>query len=439
MSLRVRVLGGIAVAVDDHSVTLPPRVQLLLAALVAHRADGIDPDALLDAVYEGNPPDTAAAALRVHLAKLRDALEPGRERGASTRIARTHGRWRLRLEPDESDVGHFDSLVAEGTQVHLDGDPALAAQLLSAAVDAWSGNPFPGLDSPFVQVERQRLIGLRREVDRRLAAAWLDLGRDAEALSCVRRAREDDPFDERLAALEARARYQSAGPAAALEVIRSFRAELADELGLDPSSLIDEVETAVLRNDAALLPTRVPSGVRAVRSTTLIGRDGLLDEIAGLAPEHSVVCLEGVAGIGKSALLREVAAQHDTAAPASARAGRTPFALIHDLLLARGLNDDEPGWRDLRAYCSGAATPHDSTVLPLLAADLAARHLSGWVLVDDAETIDQASLDLLAQQVPRGVRLLLARRPSAAGRAHLDGLQPWVITVPPLTPEDSRR
>lgn len=295
MALEVRVLGGIGLTVDGAPIALPRRVQLLLALLVAHRVDGIDPEALIDELYAGTPPTTAPAALRVHLAKLRDALEPDRVRGASTRIARTHGRWWLHLDPMESDVGRFESGAAEGTQVLVDGDPALAATLFEAAQAQWHGEPYPGLDSPFVGAERERLARVRREIDRRYFGVLLDLGRTEEAIARLSAGREEDPFDEHLVVLEARAHYQLGGPAQALTVLRGFRDELADQLGLDPSAVIDRTEAALLRNDPALLPrlTQSTEGEPAARGSAggpgsrLL--DGLSEDAQALAEALAVL------------------------------------------------------------------------------------------------------------------------------------------------------
>ena len=107
--LFVRVLGEVSLSRDGERVPLPPKPQLLLALLVAPGDDGVGNDELLDVLYDGAPPATAEAAVRVHVAKLRDALEPDGPAPprAASRSCTTRGGsgW----TDGESDVGLFEA------------------------------------------------------------------------------------------------------------------------------------------------------------------------------------------------------------------------------------------------------------------------------------------------------------------------------------------
>ena len=65
----------------------------------------------------------------------------------------------------------------------------------------------------------------------------------------------EHPARERLWAMLVLALYRSGRQADALAALRRVRTSLADELGIDPSAELRELETAVLRQDASLLET----------------------------------------------------------------------------------------------------------------------------------------------------------------------------------------
>lgn len=413
----VRVLGVVSIARDGVDVPLPPKQRHLLALFVASLVDGLTSDQLIDALYDGRPPSSVDAALRVHLAKLRDALEPDRPHGASTRLGKVNGRWRLRLERDEYDVGLLQS-----------GDPS---EVLRSA----TAEPFPGLVGPVIDDERARIESLRSSSVRRCVAALLDAGEAHDAAAALGRLLAAHPYDEAAAVLESRAVYQTSGVEPALARLRAFRQRLVDDLGLDPSEAITAAECALLANDPALRPR---DNETAQRKTSLIGRSDLLRQIEDLAASRDAVCLSGVAGIGKTALLRELRGPHRLLVSAAAD---TPLALAHDILVALDPPAREPGWQALRAQVERGSTEGGAADLSAVAEDLIRRFLphGTMLLVDDAERPDPPSAAVL-RRLPRGsFRLLLARRPRAGGNDPWEPWRPTVVEIGPLNPEDSRR
>ena len=65
---------------------------------------------------------------------------------------------------------------------------------------------------------------------------------------------EAHPFRERIRAALMLALYRDGRQAEALEESRRARAQLADELGVDPGPRLAELETAILAQDPALMP-----------------------------------------------------------------------------------------------------------------------------------------------------------------------------------------
>ena len=74
MTAAVRVLGTVAVTREGTELPLSPQRRLLLALLVARFPHPVSSDRLIDDLWDGSPPPSAATALRVHITHLRRAI-----------------------------------------------------------------------------------------------------------------------------------------------------------------------------------------------------------------------------------------------------------------------------------------------------------------------------------------------------------------------------
>lgn len=437
-ALQVRVLGGIALEVDGAPVRLPPRLTLLLGLLTAGGDGGVEFDVLLEQLYAGNPPPTADAAIRVHLAKLRDALEPGRDRAVSTRVARMPQRWRLRLEEDECDARLFAAEAGQGRALLRQGAPGEAVRMLRSALDRWA-EPYAGMEGDVVDAERTVLTRLHRQAGHDLAAAHLADGDPETALAVADGLQRADPWDEDLVLLRIRATYAGAGQERALALLRTHLADLDTELGLDPSPRLLEAEQAVLRHDPAWAPaTRAAPTAAGAPPSRLVGRDRLLGDVRRHLDSGQPVLLRGEGGIGKTAILQELHRGPERTVLVSAAAASTPYSLLLELLAAHPTAAQDPDRQLLRESVAGTAIPDD---LELVAEDLAERHLTPEtvLLVDDAEAADAPSVRVLGLLAARGVRLVVARRPGREPPGPWGARTPVTIDVGPLTPDETRQ
>jgi hypothetical protein len=105
--------------------------------------------------------------------------------------------------------------------------------------------------------------------------------------------------------------YRSGRQAEALDVARSTRRILDDQLGIDPGAGLRELELAILRqDDDTLLLRRVAAASPTTTPGDLPGRGRELQVLASAAADAragrpTVVLVTGEAGIGKTRLVQE--------------------------------------------------------------------------------------------------------------------------------------
>ena len=243
--LEFRLLGPTRMAVNGVDVPLrAARLRHLLSLLLVHRNEISSVDRLVDELWEGQPPDSAAAALRVHVSRLRKVFAAvGHDDLLVTRPAG----YQLDTSTAIVDVREFESLATRG-QTHLGaGEPEQAAAALRAALALWQGEAFvdvPG--SASVLAEAARLGEIRLSVLEDCIDAELACGRHRQVLGELDALVTAHPLRERLWAHRMIALYRSGRQAEALAAYQSLRRTLADELGLDPSPELAELHDQIL-------------------------------------------------------------------------------------------------------------------------------------------------------------------------------------------------
>ena len=104
--------------------------------------------------------------------------------------------------------------------------------------------------------------------------------------------------------------YRSGRQADALETFQEARRVLAEELGLEPGPELRRLQEAILAHDPAIAAAPVDRRRRGnlpAPSTSFVGREDELREVAALLHEHRLVTLTGPPGVGKSRLAVETA------------------------------------------------------------------------------------------------------------------------------------
>ena len=309
--MEFRVLGPMEVLVGGRPAELTARrPRTVLAALLLRAGEVVPADALVEAVWGGAAPASAASVLRVYVTQVRRALGDGRV------VTRAPG-YMLLVEEGELDSDRFERLFADGRLALADGNPGLARRLCADALELWRGEAFADLAAEgFVGHEAARLDELRLGCLEIRIGADLQLGRHDGVLAELEQLVAVNPLHESLRAQLMLALYRSGRQADALAAYRDGRTAMVDELGLEPGAQLRELERRILEQDpeldAAPGPGRRPGSLPAPANRT-VGRDRELAEILHrlLDPRTRLVTLVGPGGIGKTRLAVELARRLD--------------------------------------------------------------------------------------------------------------------------------
>ena len=155
--LQFRILGPLEVVAGPSTLSLGgPKQRAVLAHLIVRANELVTGDALIDLVWDLEPPDTARSIIQTYVSLLRKAI------GQDRIVGQAPG-YRLRLEPTELDASRFDALVRDGKKA-LPVDPNLAVMAFDQALALWRGPALADLaDQRSLFAETARLDELRLE------------------------------------------------------------------------------------------------------------------------------------------------------------------------------------------------------------------------------------------------------------------------------------
>ncbi|MFD4132197.1 BTAD domain-containing putative transcriptional regulator [Streptomyces goshikiensis] len=279
----IRVLGSFAAERDGEPVPLGGhRQRSVLALLVSARGRVVSVDRMIEELWQGAAPARAVASLQAYVSNLRRLLEPGRApRAAARLLVSSPPGYALRLPEDAVDAWRFERLLGEAREL-LDRAPDRARRLLREALALWQGQAYAETaDEPWSHAEITRLDELRlaaRELD---LAAGLRVGDSAGVVARAALLTRDEPLREEGWRLHALALWAAGRQADALSALRRARAVLAEEAGLDPGAALVGLERAILAQDdrvlrqatAAPAPAAEPAASGPAAETSVPGPD----------------------------------------------------------------------------------------------------------------------------------------------------------------------
>jgi YVTN family beta-propeller protein len=260
--VEFRILGPVAAREDGRDIALGgPKQRALLAILLLHANEAVSRDRLIDGVWGERPPATVAHTLDNYVLRLRKAL------GDDRLLRRTPG-YMLRVEREELDLHRFERLLQEGRERRAHGDALAARTTLGAALDLWRGQALGDLlYQPFGAEESERLEEQRLQAFEERVEADLELGLTTELVPELEALTRKHPFRERLLGQLMVALYRGGRQAEALAAFQVARQRSAEELGLEPSAPLQELQRQILAQDPNLdLPRAKQGGAKRKRS-----------------------------------------------------------------------------------------------------------------------------------------------------------------------------
>lgn len=439
-SLRFTLFGGVRVWRGDAELDAgPPQQRALLALLLAAGGDPVGLDAIVDALWSHEPSGSAVNSVHRYVGALRRVFEPSLPNRATGRwLLRSGNGYQLAANADCADLPAFRAHVAAASS-----DPsAEAVTRYARALDLARGPVGGGVD---LVRDHPGLRAVERErVDAAVMAAHAAVRwRSPEkVLSAVQELSVAEPLDEPLQAAVMVLLTAAGRHAEAVTLYGEVRERLAEELGIDPSPVLQEAHRQVLDADhaAATEPGAAVDRTRPAQlpmpSPVFAGRDeeitAVLDRLGSDGGDAPVLitAIGGMGGIGKTALAVHCA---------HALVDRFPDGQLY--LNLRGFDPDGrivSAEDALRGFLEALGTNPAS--LPeqlderaaLFRSRLAGRRV--LVVLDNARDTEQVRP--LLPGTP-GCRVIVTSRNQLTGLVVHDGAQP--LRLGPLSGADARR
>ncbi|WP_052706154.1 AfsR/SARP family transcriptional regulator [Streptomyces rubellomurinus] len=313
-----RILGALDVRANGTPVPVAgARQRTILSMLLLFANRVVSVDALADAVWHGNPPNTFVNQIAICVSGLRKTFKAAV--GRDDLIVTMHPGYMLFVGEHRIDAVEFEECTARAREAARVGDAAGAVALLETALGMWRGPALEGVAGERVEAGAARLAELRLDAYEELTALRLELGQHRELVGELSAFIRENGLREQARAHLMLAQYRCGRRAEALETFREGRRLLIEELGIEPGPALRELHEAVLADSPRLgppgepaaapppppprVPAQLPSDVAAFtgHEDELSFLDRLLDGRDG----HDAVpvgLLTGLGGVGKTAL-----------------------------------------------------------------------------------------------------------------------------------------
>ncbi|WP_406453197.1 tetratricopeptide repeat protein [Streptomyces sp. NBC_01622] len=293
MRTRFAVLGPVRAWRGDTELALgPPKQRALLALLLTEAGHPVAVHEIVDALWGQDPPDSAVNVVQRHVGALRRLLEPELPAGGQSRwLLRGSGGYRLEVDPDGLDLLRFRALRQRAAQ---DGQPPTATGLLIEALALWRGPAASGIapevrsHPAFTALDDEHLAAVKEAAELALEAGP---GLGARVLVTLRQAAAQHPLDEGLQARLILVLAATGHQAEALDVHRTVRTRLADELGVQPGPELQAALQRVLGHTHA-----VRGGARQTEPAEDVEGAAQLDAVATIRPAQLPVDLPAFTG-----------------------------------------------------------------------------------------------------------------------------------------------
>ncbi|NUT94429.1 MAG: tetratricopeptide repeat protein [Saccharothrix sp.] len=308
MDIRFAILGQTALRLDGHLDTQwgPPKLRALLAVLLARPGVPVPSGELADWIWtEDDLPANPPQVLYLYSSRIRRVLK---EVGGDVDIVVDNRSFRLDVDPLSVDYFSFQDRVREGRALARRGEHQRALETIGEAFRLWRQRPLADLQGPAAEQWRERM---RRNVllpaYETLFAQQLALG-EADAVI----ARMDELalehrshlalFKRRLEALHAQSRQDEATEEF-LAVHKQLSADFDDIAARDLREFHDRLKEAGTAPRAPLVDAHRTPDLLPPPVPHLVGHETLLAKLDAVTARPGLVVVDGVGGVGKTALV----------------------------------------------------------------------------------------------------------------------------------------
>jgi DNA-binding SARP family transcriptional activator len=274
-----RLLGPLEVMDGGRRVVVGgAKRRALLTLLLLHRNEVVSADRLIDELWDGRPPVTALKGLHVHISRLRKELTSVTCENGCGLLTRANG-YVLEVTAESVDIERFERAVTKAEDANADGRHGDAAELLNQALPLWRGPALADFTyESFAQKEIARLEELRLVAMEERFEAELALGRHTMVVADIEALVKAQPLRDRLRGQLMLALYRCGRRADALEVYREGYRRSIEELGIEPSHQLRELQGRMLDESPELASPRRERG-----ETSVADRSSIALIVAGIA------------------------------------------------------------------------------------------------------------------------------------------------------------
>jgi DNA-binding SARP family transcriptional activator len=226
-----------------------PKQRAVLAMLVMNRNRAVSVDSLIDAVWDRQPVPAARTSIHSYVSNLRRLVGSAGYDPGKVLVSVSPG-YQLNVADADCDLGRFITEKNAGVHAAATGRFEDASSSLSAALAEWRG---PFLDDlrefAFVDTFATALSEVRVAVQTALAEAEIACGRADAMIPRLEVLSAEHPYRERLWAQLITAYYVAERQSDALNAYQRLKANLAENLGIDPGPTVRSLHERILRQE----------------------------------------------------------------------------------------------------------------------------------------------------------------------------------------------